>query len=227
MIRLAIFVTSAALLTTGCGHGLEAPAVGQVNDAGQPVADAPQPNEAPAPEEVKQREAAKTEIVRALLEALDEEPGDSQEVKNEVTQMLLNADEELAGVLGDNRKRLILQANRKLQLPIIGEPPRPAAEPKAQPPAKTVPPGKPPLASKPGEPQTDLVKALLDVLDQAEADDAEVKDELRNSLLEADVQLREILGDNAKRLILRVNQKPPAPIVAGPGPPEGELKKTR
>lgn len=86
----------------------------------------------------------KTRMVRALLDALNGIQGLEPEQKDGVTRSLLSADEELSRVLGGNSKRLILQANKKPPIPMIGGPSRPVliipATPVPSPGAGAVPP---------------------------------------------------------------------------------------
>ncbi len=68
------------------------------------------------------------------------------------------------------------------------------------------------------EPQTPIVRSLIDAIDAFDDESNEVKAELKRTLREADKELRHVLGDNSKRKILEVNKKPPIPIV-------GEIRK--
>ncbi|NQU24745.1 MAG: hypothetical protein HQ567_25970 [Candidatus Nealsonbacteria bacterium] len=77
------------------------------------------------------------------------------------------------------------------------------------------------------EPQTKIVRALLDAIDEVDGEDEDVKDELRQSLRESDKELRKVLGSNSRRLIEQANKKPPAPMVvpATNRPAKGKPKK--
>jgi hypothetical protein len=166
----------------------------------------------PAPED------GRTRIVRALLDALEEvelEDDDSGVAKEELRRSLLAADGELSRVLGGNSKRLILEANKKPLVPMIGErTSRPAhtspgGEPARQPRPEvlgdggaaeegvsgpSVEPEPEKDASESDEPKTHLVRSLLDSLDEIETDDPEDKEELRRILMDADRELRRISG---------------------------------
>lgn len=160
---------------------------------------------------------AKTEIVRALLATLDEVKGDGEGAKNDLRGILLADDDELAElrrslveadvelrrILGDNSKRLILAANKKPVVPIVGTPaPARAASDDRSPGAR-------PKAGDPGPPQTPIVKTLIDAIDQSDDEDEGQKAALKRSLIEADVELRQVLGGNAKRMIIEhANKKP-------------------
>jgi hypothetical protein len=151
----------------------------------------------------------KTRMVRALLDALNGIQGLEPEQKDGVTRSLLSADEELSRVLGGNSKRLILQANKKPPIPVIGGPsrpvliipetpvpppgagpvPPPAVVPPAAVPPVTVPnPGA--VSSGPGKNST--VQALLKTLDGMQGEDPKVKEELRKILLETERKLNEV-----------------------------------
>jgi len=68
---------------------------------------------------------AKSRIVRALLDWLDENEGDGTEEERElVRDTLMEADEELHRSLGDNLKEKIRRANRKPPRIIVGDPKR-------------------------------------------------------------------------------------------------------
>jgi len=70
-----------------------------------------------------------------------------------------------------------------------------------------------------GAPKTPIVRSLIGVIDEVDVkgEGREVKDELKQSLQEADEQLSQVLRGNSKRLIMEANKKPPIPIVGGPG----------
>ena len=111
MTRFALFgVVAGAVALAGCGRqgGVEltVQAIASKVEAPNAPADAP---------------AAKTPIIRALLQAIDEIKGESDEAKEQLRRSLWEADDELARLLGDNSKRRILEANRKPAVRVIGE----------------------------------------------------------------------------------------------------------
>ena len=74
-----------------------------------------------------------------------------------------------------------------------------------------------------GSPQTSLVRALLQLLDEVIEDnlddasrDSPSRDELRESLLRADHILRQYLGDSARARIEAANRKPAIPSAFNP-----------
>ena len=113
-----------------------------------------------------------------------------------------------------------ITSNKKPPMIIVGAPgPRPAVPEAPQTPT----PGQEQSSREegdrdPGEPQTPIVRALIEALDEAETDDDEAKDRLRRALVRADVQLRETLGDNSRRKIEEANRKPAVPVVHEPPP---------
>ena len=185
---------------------------------------------------------AKTRIVRSLLDLIDEIKGETQEVKDELKRSLLEADDQLSQILGGNSKRLIMAANKKPPIPVIGGPVRPvaqASEPRkpegeagaepgpAESPAEPPPSAEAPAPAQPDEPQTPIVRSLLQVIDELKGEDQDIKDELRRSLLDADKELRQVLGDNSKRKIMRANKKPPVPVVVPDRPARTSPKETK
>lgn len=146
-----------------------------------------------------------TLIVRSLLATLNEVEvkNEDQGVKAELRRSLAEADVELRRILGDNSKRLILAANKKPVVPIVGTPApaRAASDDRG--------PGARPKAGDPGPPQTPIVKTLIDAIEQSDDQDDTGKAALKRSLIEADVELRQVLGGNAKRMITEhANKKP-------------------
>ncbi len=176
---------------------------------------------------------------------LDELKGETQDAKDEVRQMLLEADKQLAPVLGQNAQRQIQAANQR-PVVAVGKPSPPQAGARGAESGSqagrstTLPPKKPPapLLDARSSDQSDqngnetegdhvrtrIVRALLDALDDVKDEDPEVKNDLRKALLEADKQLRAILGKNSQRKILKANQKPPIPVVGRPAKPETKPK---
>jgi hypothetical protein len=165
-------------------------------------------------------QAPKTRIVRALLEALEEVELDDEddEAKKELRRSLLEADGQLSQVLGQNSKRLILDANRKPLVPVIAEPGRQAdprireVRPSSSSDTEAHPADEssddrgadPPTATKPSdpseapesadEPKTELVQSLLDALEEVETEDEQAREQLRQILRDADRELREAIG---------------------------------
>jgi hypothetical protein len=155
-----------------------------------------------------------------LLEALDEVELDEDdgEAKEELRRSLLEADGQLSSVLGQNSKRLILDANQKPPAPVIAEPRRPFAPRTRKPRPTSAAKAEGSRAAEPGgaigadqpnvakptddsetsesadEPKTELVQSLLDALDKVETDDEQAREQLRQILHEADRELREALG---------------------------------
>jgi len=162
-----------------------------------------------------------TRIVKALIEALDEVEGESAEDKDQVRQSLRQSDVQLREVLGDKSRQAIQRANRKPTIVVGGGPTPGKKGPAAKQPAQPQPPAakEKPRVQADGEAQTRIVKALIDALDEVEADSDEARDEVRRTLLESDMQLRHVLGDNSRRMILKANRKPPIPVVGRSAPP--------
>ena len=106
MTRLALVVVCAGLLLTGCDVEDDAKAAGKA--AGNA-----------APQKTQNAQEVKTPIVRSLLKALDEAEGGTDEERESVRQTLLDSDEELSNILGDNSRRLIERANKKALAPVI------------------------------------------------------------------------------------------------------------
>ena len=213
MIRLTtMMMIGSVLLLAGCGQG-ELDLRGRVDAAS---ADTDSNVNTPA---------TKSQIVRALLQAIDEIKGESPEVKDELRTTLIEADKQLRQVLGGQSKRLIEAANRKPLVPIIGQRPKVARDEKTS--ATRPKPGtasfKPPATDPSGEPKTKIVKALIEAIEQIEDEDADTKQGLRQSLMQADLELSRILGDNSKRLIQQANKKPLVPMIREAAcPPEKE-----
>lgn len=210
MIRLTMMIGS-VLLLAGCGQG-GFELTGRVDAAG-----ADTDSSVNTPE-------AKSQIVRALLQAIDEIKGESREVKDELRRSLLAADDELAGVLGDTPKQLILNANKKPTVAIIGRRADPSARSKATEKPAAGKRGSPlvqvkrlspdPADNESDQPETHIVKALLRALNESEGDDDDgAGNELRTTLIKADKQLRQVLGGQSKRLIEAANRKPLVPII--------------
>lgn len=157
----------------------------------------PPPPGAPVP--------VKTRIVRALLDALNGIQGLEPEHKDGVTRSLLDADEQLSHVLGGNSKRLILRANRKPPVLVIGEPAQPVLivpDPPVPPPGPGLvpPPVVPPVApgpvpqpapGLPAQGKHAMVQSLLKTLDAMEGEDPQAKAELRKLLLETEKKLND------------------------------------
>jgi hypothetical protein len=214
MFRIALLsLVAGAISLAGCGRqgGIDLTAETIATNVAAPTAPAG-------------GRTAKTPIVRALLQAIDEVKGESDEAKDELRRALWEADDELERMLGDNSRRLILDANRKPLLPVIGGTPSPAGDPSprdgkaeektpVQQTAQTAQRPAQPAPKKPGEPQTRIVRALLDALDEVKGEDPDAVRAVRAALIEADPQLREVLGGNSQRLIQAANQKPALPVI--------------
>ena len=207
MIRLTTIVIGSVMLIAGCGQG------------GFELAD---PLDAAETDSNVGTSEAKSQIVRALLEAIDEIKGESPEVKDELRRSLLAADDDLAQLLGDSGKQLILNANKKPAATILGKRADPSAKSEAAEAAEKPPVGKRgsprvsvqrlspnPADDQSDEPKTSIIKALLKALNESEGDDDDAGNELRTTLIEADKQLRQVLGGQSKRLIEAANRKPP------------------
>ena len=195
--------------------------------APQPPAQAVQPPDGP-----KEPAEPQHPLLQALLQVLDAFHGEGAEAKDALRNRLLQADQELRP-LQKSRKEQILQANRKLVLPVIEEPsglpPRgtqkrtPEASPtgtapgpasKAGPGASKASPSPPKSSSgsgapaeqtnpaspgpsakpsspdgKPGEPQTAIVRALWEALENSSDVSEPYRQQLRQLLLEADKEL--------------------------------------
>ncbi len=162
---------------------------------GEVLLAAPPPPKTPVP--------IKTRMIRALLDALEGIQGLEPEQKEGVVQSLMAADEELSRVLGGNSKRLILRANRKPPLLIVGEPHRspilvpdqPLPPPGAEPvPPSVSPPDNSGTAQRPSpaSPQVRkkaIIQTLLKTLDEMPGESPQAKEEVRKMLLEADKKL--------------------------------------
>jgi len=106
--RLALVTICGGLLLCGCGWwGSEKPAAGPEGDTDQ------------------KKKELKTPISRALEDAIDEADGESQEIRDELKEILYETDEELSRVLGGNSRRLIEKANKKAPAPVVDEGVRP------------------------------------------------------------------------------------------------------
>lgn len=162
---------------------------------GEVLLASPPPSGTPVP--------VKTRMIRALLDALEGIQGLEPEQKDGVVQSLMAADEELSRVLGGNSKRLILRANRKPPLLIVGESRRTPIlvpdQPVPPPGAGLAPPSGPPPAG-PGTAQTPspaspqvakkaIIQSLLKTLDEMPGETPQAKEEVRKMLLETDKQL--------------------------------------
>ncbi len=64
----------------------------------------------------------KSPLVRALMQTVDEIEGEAPEVKDQVREMLRQADRELRGVSGASSQELIRKANQKPVAPVVCEP---------------------------------------------------------------------------------------------------------
>lgn len=227
MIRLSLIAAFAGLLFCGCGRS-DGGAADRAAAEGGGAADQTPPPEAPAGSQ-----EVKTPLIRALIRTVDEAKGESPEVKDSLRRTLREADRDLAEVLGGNSKRLIMKANKKPPMLVVGAPSGPAAKGesgKAGPSEKTratkpeeAEPKKPsgaaperPVETTPQEVPADdqklnspMVRALIQAVDDAEGEQGEAKKELKRLLRQVDRELSEVLGGNSKRLILKANKKPP------------------
>lgn len=165
-----------------------------------------------------------SELIRALLDALEDVEGGDPEQRRAVRRMLREADDELAAAMEGNARR-----PRLSEVPSDGNgdqtdagtkpprrespyvPPRAIAEARRRLAESGV--GRPEATD---EAQTPLVRALLEVLDDMATTDDEAEDTVRDALLEADSELRDVLGGNSKRLIERANRRARAPRVFNP-----------
>ena len=198
MIRPTTIMMGSVLLLAGCGQG-QLELTDQVDAAS-----------ADANSSVN-RHAAKSPIIRALLQEIDEIEGEDPEVIEELRRALLGADDELALGLG---------------VTMTGGHADAAEEPSAGKRAsRLVQVKRPSPDPADDEPQTPIIKALLKALDESDEDDDDDRDELRSTLIEADKQLRQILGGRSKRLIEAANRKPLVPII-GPCPKAIRGEKT-
>jgi hypothetical protein len=138
---------------------------------------------------------AQTALVQSLMAALDEDQGATPEAKKALKESLLKADARLKESLSQRPKR-----------PPTKTAPATAAKPQEGQPAG------------PQQPKTPILRVLVGLIDEAKEVDQKAKDDLKNSLLESDAQLSQILGGNSKRLIMEANKKAPAPVI-GQGRP--------
>ena len=116
MIRLSLIAALAGLLFCGCGR-IDGGVADQAAAEGVGAAgDTPQ-EEAPAGNENAQ---VKTPLIRALIQTVDEAKGESPEVKDSLKRSLREADRELAEVLGGKSQQLIMKANKKPPMLVVG-----------------------------------------------------------------------------------------------------------
>jgi hypothetical protein len=190
MIRLTVVLIACVVLLGGCREGGEEPAAG-VDVAGSQVLAGTTP------------ETAQSRTVQALLRAIDELKDESPEAKGELRRALLDADDELAEAMGDTVTQLRDDASEKSVAVRQAGAPAPSKQPSSKP------------ADDTDQPKTGIIKALVKVLDEIDLEDDEAGDELKTTLVEADKQLRQVLGGQSKRLIERANRKPPALVIGG------------
>jgi len=178
--------------------GTEQPAepAGQAKPAVEPAIPATQPAVVPVPPSVpKDRPGVKTRIVRSLLDALDTIQGLEDDQKRGLIDSLTASDAELSKVLGGNSKELILRANKKPPVPMVGGdsrpvlilPDKPLPVPAPVSPPPTVVP--PPDPAAPAAAPSPAVQSLLKALDGIENEDPRVKSELRKAILDAEKKL--------------------------------------
>jgi hypothetical protein len=111
------------------GRAISAPAGNSENHSGTAK---PQPAAPASSRPVKSSSAApsandsevKTPIVRALMQSINEVEVEGAEVKDGMKKTLREADKELSTVLGGNSQRLIMKANQKPPVPVVGGPNR-------------------------------------------------------------------------------------------------------
>jgi len=115
MVRITLIVLSLALMLVGytaLGSKQIAPqaglvAVGNVDAKDVPVGGVRGAGVAAVPEEPK------TQLIGSLIRLLKTVDVDNQQDKTQVESSLRGADDKLSGVLGENSKRLIMEANRR------------------------------------------------------------------------------------------------------------------
>ncbi|GAB4141502.1 hypothetical protein JCM17478_02820 [Thermopirellula anaerolimosa] len=160
--------------------------------------------------EAKENESdVKNEIVRRLLDKLDETDADPESIRT-VRKMLLEADKELSQALAGNGRVPKGQAGSPRQdgpADSASSPSRAKQELPAPATGQT-PENGPSNSSKPDKPKTRIVEALLTVLDEIANTDKDAEDVVRDALTQADSQLAEVLGSKSKERILRANRKP-------------------
>jgi hypothetical protein len=227
MIRLSLMVAFASLFLCGCGrvHGLaEEPA------AADGVAAANKTPQEKAPEG-KDNESVKTPLIRALLQTIDESKGESSKTKDSLRRSLLDADRQLSQVLGGKSKQLIMQANKKPPVLVIGgiTPPGVKTAPgkathphapqgktnhagKAQAAAKPSP-STPPKSSGSSAEDSRLYRALMQAIDQAEGEPQQVKDELKKLVRRTSKELDRSLEGNSQAPIGPATKEPARPAV--------------
>ena len=213
MFRAMLALAGGVLLCAGCSRIAD----GQQDDRGQGVPASPSPIAEPA----EQPREVKTALVRSLLKRLDQMQlsPEEEEVRDELRQTLLDADEELSYALGDGSKQLVLESNQKA--PVLRRSGRRARSPRLI----TPPPALPHAAPADREPKTPLVRALIDTLPAIGEDGEESRDALREHLLDADRELSQVLGKNSKRLIEQANRKVQIRVVPdGPARPQPRLR---
>jgi hypothetical protein len=165
MIRTTLIVASVVLAFSGCGR-VDTLVTSQVSSDDPAAKGQAQQPTAPAG-----NEAVKTPLVRALVQIVDEIKGESPEVKDSLKRTLQEADKELGKVLGGKSRQLIVQANQRAPVPMIGGPV--CAAPQTH-------------REKSGTP---LVQSLIDAIDQARGESPEVKDKLKRALREVQKDL--------------------------------------
>jgi len=151
---------------------------------------------------------------QSLERQLGNDPGKRDHVRTLVVKRLLDKLDAINDISADDKKELEK---------ILREADQHLAEAAASGP-KNAAPREERLPSEPsGDPQTSLVRALLQLLDEVIEDnlddasrDSPSRDELRESLLRADHILRQYLGDSARARIEAANRKPATPRVFNP-----------
>ncbi|MGQ9562104.1 MAG: hypothetical protein ACUVQG_03575 [Thermogutta sp.] len=189
------------------------------------------PLSAPAETQNNQDKGARirTLLVKRLLNKLDASEDISVQEKSELEKILREADRYLAeaaakksGGPGDQPSQNA--GNESKEPASSGK--QPAARTDAGKPAamqEQTTAEKRSLSKETGEARTPVVRALLRLLDEVIEDEvadttkrSQQKDELRESLLEADKLLRQYLGDSARARIEAANRKPSIPNVYNP-----------
>ncbi len=150
----------------------------------------PTPNrESPAAAPALPRNAPDAPLVDSLIESIDQAPGGSPQAKEVL-------------------KKALREARKELET--LAPPPVPRRGPASQP----VEPD--PGDAGAGAPKTRMIQALSQLVDEVEGTDAEIKSELKRTLREADRELNKVLGGKSRSAILRLNNRPPVPVVAEP-----------
>lgn len=169
---------------------------------------------------------SETELVQRLLAKIDSLPNVDPATKAKVREVLLATTADLASEKSSVHRERPAMANSAKSAPNRPSSGKntstvPADKADKDKVAKSVKSAEESRSDSQEPPQTAVVKALLDLLDQMVQDDFPERDNhqrevLRDKLMEADKTLRQYLGDAAKTRIQEANKRPTPPQVFNP-----------